>query len=142
MISKNEMGDEFYSMLNERRSLVFNRLEIHNAQKMGEAGLYFQLMEEAGELIQACSKKLRSMGYGQPLPKGTDISSIDYNVLEEIADTQLVSDEIICIRALNHTESTEHYQIECKEIADIQTTKVERTASRYKEAEHGRNSNS
>ena len=56
------MGDEFYSMLNERRSLVFNRLEIHNAMKMGEAGLYFQLMEEAGELIQACSKKLRSMG--------------------------------------------------------------------------------
>lgn len=60
----------------------------------------------------------------------------------KIADTQLVSDEIICIRALNHTESTEHYQIECREIADIQTTKVERTASRYKEAEHGRNSNS
>lgn len=113
----------------------FELTEVKNANRMGEAGLLFQLMEECSELSQACAKRLREMGYGQPLPKGTDISSIDYNVLEEIADTQLVSDEIICIRALNHTESTEHYQIECREMADIQTTKVERTASRYKEAE-------
>lgn len=160
MISKNEMGDEFYSMLNERRSLVFNRLEIHNAMKMGEAGLYFQLMEECSELSQACAKKLREMGYGQPLgdagkPKirwslndirtgaSIDLSGHRDNLLEEMADVSLVIDEILVKQAFDSPRSRSTafsvYSLLLEYINVIQSKKLKRTAKRYKEHDNGNN---
>lgn len=119
-------------------------LEMHNARKMGEAGLYFQLMEEAGELVQACAKKLRALGYGQPLAEGLTEDETEHNFYEEAADTMLVIDEILLIRALQDKKHDfyDTYKAQVKAILDIQMDKLERTAARYEEAEHGRNSNS
>lgn len=113
-------------------------LEMHNARAMGEAGLYFQLMEEAGELVQACAKKLRAMGHGQPLAKDLTEEDVEHNFLEEAEDTMLVIDEILLIRALQGKKHDfiDTYEAQVKEIHNIQIDKLERTAARYEEAEH------
>lgn len=114
------------------------RLEMHNANKMGEAGLYFQLMEEASELVQACAKELRAIGLGQPLAKDLTQEKVDQNFLEEAADTLLVIDEILLIRAVQDREHDpiDTYDAQVKAITDIQMDKLKRTAARYEEAEH------
>lgn len=123
--------------IREIREMSQTRLEMHNANKMGEAGLYFQLMEEAGELVQACAKKLRALGYGQPLAEGLTEDETEHNFYEEAADTMLVIDEILLIRAVHDREHDpiDTYDAQVKAITDIQMDKLKRTAARYEEAE-------
>lgn len=122
-------------------------LEVKNARRMGQAGLYFQLMEECAELTQACAKVLRLSGYGQPVGK-EDRSFLETrfrdNLIEEIADVSLVIDEVLIIESFLSGEDTgrvngnDAYCI-CrslhKRIAKIQSEKLKRTAERYEEAD-------
>lgn len=138
----------------------FELTEVKNANRMGEAGLLFQLMEECSELSKACAKRLRAMGYGQPLgdngkPKiewalnnirtGARIDLSDYrdNLLEEMADVSLVIDEILVKQAFDSPGSSRNafnvYSLLLDYIGDIQSKKLKRTAKRYKEQDNDDN---
>lgn len=135
----------------------FELNEVKNVNRMGEAGLLLQLMEECSELSKACAKRLREMGYGQPLgdngkPKikwslnsirtgaSIDLSGHWDNLIEEMADVSLVIDEILVKLALDHTRcrvtAFDEYSLLLDYINDIQSDKLKRTAKRYKEADN------
>ena len=79
-----------------------------------------QLIEECAELIQAINKHKRACGNGQPVKMDTLSSLI--NVLEEIADIEVVIDELKAYAPDNITT-----------INDIKTKKVQRQINRIKE---------
>lgn len=138
----------------------FELTEVKNANRMGEAGLLFQLMEECSELSQACAKRLREMGYGQPLgdagkPKirwllndirtgaSIDLTGHRDNLLEEMADVSLVIDEILVKQAFDSPRSRSTafnvYSLLLEYINGIQSKKLKRTAKRYKEHDNENN---
>lgn len=59
-------------------------------EALSDAAIYEQLAEECTELAHACLKKARKLRGENPTPLQED--EIDYNIVEEYTDVQLVSD--------------------------------------------------
>lgn len=92
----------------------FHVINKQNADHYGYDSQSTQCIEECAELIQAINKRRRIMGIGQP----TKISKTQSykNLVEEIADVEVMLEQII------HLEG-----IERKEIDKIKKMKIKRT---------------
>lgn len=71
--------------------------EIKNkvADIFGEATQMQQLVEEMAELTKAICKYARVNGQGQPVREGVTPETVEANLVEELADVQLVLEQVI-----------------------------------------------
>lgn len=88
------------------------------ADHYGTDNQQMQIIEEMAELIIAICKDKRSRGQGQPLGDDWRFKDIHANLVEELADVRLVSDELVYLMDADDA------------IRKIQQEKIKRTFER------------
>ena len=91
------------------------------ADHYGTDNQQMQMIEEMAELILAICKDKRSRGQGQPLGDDWRFKDIHANLVEELADVRLVSDELIYLMDADDA------------VREIQQEKIKRTFERMVE---------
>ena len=88
------------------------------AERFGFEAISNQLIEEMAELTKALCKLNRFKGLGQPIPKEISTATIVDSIIEEIADTKVVLEQMI------HLMDAEH------QVSEIMKVKMQRTYAR------------
>ena len=100
------------------------------AEYYGLENQLYQLTEEMGELIQAISKLRRVNGKGAPVRGALSHSEALGNIIGEIEDVRICSDQIIyLLQAHEVAEDMRNYKLD-RTIKDIEKEKYICTATR------------
>lgn len=91
--------------------------DIHKiAEHYGFASQSIMLIEEMAELTQAITKYKRYMGSLQPLSKSTCVDELEANIVEEIADVEIML-----------AQMKRFLYISDEKLNEIKATKIKRT---------------
>ena len=90
----------------------------YSAEGFGFEAISNQLIEEMSELTKVLCKMNRFNGLGQPIPKEISEATIVNSIIEEIADTKVVLEQMI------HLMDVEH------DVYEIMKVKMQRTYDR------------